>query len=511
MSFARKRLSRLTAFPTAGLLATALVAGCAVGPDYQTPFLDLPARFAHGGRHGAAAPQNLTRWWASLRDRMLSQLIEEAVAGNLDVAAAKARIREARAVRVQAVAGLFPTVDGSGSVTGNKIADTTGATFAAPYTLYKAGFDASFELDLFGANKRTLEAANRGLEATWDDLEATLLTLVGDVASNYVEARGYQARIELARRTAASQKETADLIKSKLDAGSSSAMDYAKASALASATAANIPLLEIQYAQAAHRLGILLGREPGAMLPRLDRPAPIPAPRLPLRPGIPADILLTRPDVRKAERELAQYTAKIGAAEAALYPSVSLTGSVSTAAQKTGDIGKGSTIAWTYGPSLTVPVFNAGRLRAAVDAAEAERDRYHLAFRSAVLTALEDVENGLVSLSKERARAARLAQSARSYREAARLARALYDAGAASFLDVLDAERSLYSAQDTLLQSQVSISVDYVALAKALGGGWSGMIDVSKPEVVDAATAPHPVEWRAVTLVSEGTSARADE
>ncbi|NJL07509.1 MAG: efflux transporter outer membrane subunit, partial [Methylacidiphilales bacterium] len=279
----------------AGSLLLALcLAGCAVGPDYRTPLLDLPQQYANA--KGRPAPKSdLTRWWVGLRDPMLTALIDEAVAGNLDVATAKAKVREARALRRQAIGALFPTVDGSASVTRNKTAtsrgasstDTAGSISSPPYTLYQAGFDASWELDLFGANRRNVEAASDSLDAAWDDLDAALLTLIGDVAATYVEARGYQARIALARRTAASQRETAAITKAKFDAGSASAVDVAKATAQAASTEANIPTLESAYAETVHRLGVLLGREPAALTTQIARPRAIPAPKLPLKPGVP--------------------------------------------------------------------------------------------------------------------------------------------------------------------------------------------------------------------------------
>ncbi|TIM19869.1 MAG: RND transporter, partial [Mesorhizobium sp.] len=215
-----------------------------------------------------------------------------------------------------------------------------------------------------------------------------------------------------------------------------------------------------------------------------------PAPRLLMPTGIPADLLLSRPDLRMAERQYAQYTARIGQAEAARYPSVSLTGDISTAALKLGDLGKNSSIGWSFGPTLSVPVFNAGQLQAAVEVAKAQRDQYFIAYRSSVLTALEDVENALVLLSQERIRIAKLASSAKSYGDAARLEGTLYKAGETSLLDVLDAQRSLYSAEDSLLQSRVLLATNYIALNKALGGGWDGTVDSAKPEIVDVKTAP---------------------
>jgi NodT family efflux transporter outer membrane factor (OMF) lipoprotein len=222
----------------------------------------------------------------------------------------------------------------------------------------------------------------------------------------------------------------------------------------------------------------------------LRRGAPIPRPRLPIPTGVPADILLSRPDVRMAERQYAEYTARIGQAEAARYPVVSLTGSIDTSAFKLGDLGRNSTIGWSFGPTLSVPLFNAGKLQAAVDVARAQRDQYFIAYRASVLTALEDVENATVSLTQERIRSGKLTSSAKSYGDAARLERTLYKSGETSLLDVLDAERSLYSAEDALLQSRVLIATDYIALNKALGGGWDGVIDGTKPEIVDARTGP---------------------
>jgi NodT family efflux transporter outer membrane factor (OMF) lipoprotein len=205
---------------------------------------------------------------------------------------------------------------------------------------------------------------------------------------------------------------------------------------------------------------------------------------------VPADLLSRRPDVRAAERRVAQATAKIGAAEAALYPDVSLTGSLSTAASRPGDLLRASSVSWSWGPSLSAPIFDGGKLAAQRDATQAQRDEYLVAWRSSVLTAMEDVENALVSLAQERLRVKQLAASANGYSKATELSRAQYEAGKSSFLDVLDAERSLYSAEDSLIQSRVALAKDYVALAKALGGGWDAPVDARRPEVADENMGP---------------------
>ncbi|WP_027061997.1 efflux transporter outer membrane subunit [Mesorhizobium loti] len=471
------------------MITAVFLTGCVVGPDYQTPILPMPANWSGQKPTKSAQPAQLSQWWQRLRDPTLNTLVEEAVAGNLDVATAKAKIREARASYRQSAGTLLPSLDGSGSVTRNKSAETTSGANSI-YSEYQSGFDASWELDLFGANRRGVEAARYGVDGSQEELRSTLLSLVGDVASYYTQARGYQARIALARRSAVSQRQTAELTRTMLLAGSATAADVAKAMGQAASTEAAVPTLEASYAEAVHRLSVLTGRPPAALVERLKRGKPIPSPRLPMPTGIPADILLSRPDVRMAERQYAQYTAKVGQAEAARYPSVSLTGNISTAALNLGDLGKNSSIGWSFGPSLSVPLFNAGQLQAAADVARAQRDQYFIAYRASVLTALEDVENALVLMAQERIRIGKLAASAKSYGEAASLEGTLYKAGETSLLDVLDAQRSLYSAEDSLLQSRVLLATNYIALNKALGGGWDGAVDSSKPEIVDVKTGP---------------------
>ncbi len=488
----RAALSRAGSVCVALMLCGSMT-GCAVGPDYAgPPRLDLPSHWsvksASRGETG-----KLDRWWLRLRDPLLNRLIEQAVEANPSVAKAKAVVREARATVQQTTAGLFPSVSGTASVTDNKASAGSASVLvdSAPYALHQASFDSSWELDLFGGTQRSIEAALRGEQSAEEDLRDSLVTLIGDVAAYYVEARGYQARIALAQRTAVSQRDTERLTRSKYDAGSGNAVDLAKATAQAASTEANVPTYQAALAADIHRLGILLGRPPDGVASLLAQSAPVPAPRMPLPAGLPADLLLSRPDVASAERKLAQATAKIGEAEADRYPAVSLTGSVGTSAMRVGDLAKYSSVSWSVGPSVTVPVFDAGKRQATVRIAEAQRDQAFATFHSTLLTALEDVENALVSLSRERVRATKLTEAAKNYREAARLSRSLFETGSASFIDVLDAERSLYSAEDSLIQSKVSAAKDYIALAKSLGGGWVDPVDVSTPIIVDANTGPH--------------------
>lgn len=471
----------------------------------------VPGAWANADKTTATQTPKLADWWTSLNDPTLTSLIEEAVRKNLDVAKAKAKIREARATRQEKFGALAPSLEATASATANRSASGTSVSTqgssgsggtqtvsgsnqsaaASNYSLFQAGFDASWELDIFGANYRSAEAATYSLQAAQEDLNDTLLTLIGDVAKYYVQARGYAARAALARQTAEAYRDTALLARRKFEAGTASAVDVAKAEGQTYSAEADVASLEASHSEAVHRLGVLLGEGPEALISRLSAKAAIPVPPTSPRAGVPADILQSRPDVRKAERQLAEATAKIGKSEAALYPSISLTGNISTTGLQLGDLAKSSSIGFAVGPSLSLPLFNGGQLRAEVEVAQAQRDQYFVALRSTVLTALEDVENALVSLAQDRRRLGKIAASSRSYADAYELSRALYTAGGQSFLDVLDAERSLYTARDSLLQTQVSTAVSYISLCKALGGGWNRPVDSSHPEVVDTQMGPH--------------------
>lgn len=478
------------------MLVPALLGGCAVGPDYQAATPGVPPKWrAATERDAAIDPRPPLRgaWWKRLDDPLLDALIADAATGSLDVATARAKVREARALARQAGAARYPSLAGTasykrgggsgaaagsaGAVGANSVSSTEMQIANGPSSLYQAGFDASWELDIFGANRRAAEAAQYGLDAAEWQLRAAQLTLIGEVATDYVAVRGYQARLALARNTAASQDETARLTRVRYAAGAVSALDVANAEGLARTTHATIPELETAYLQAVAALSVVSGKTPDALVERMASPGPIPQPALPVPAGVPADILLARPDVRAAERQYAQSTARVGQAEAARYPSVTLTGSIVTSGTQFGDLGSRSTIGWSIGPSLSIPIFNAGRLKAAVEVADAQREQYFIAYDASVLSALKDVENASVALSRETARVQILRASAESYEQAATLARALFDAGSTGFLDTLIAERARLSARDALIQSQVLIANDYIALNKALGGGWDGIAD----------------------------------
>jgi outer membrane protein, multidrug efflux system len=430
----------------------------------------------------------LGEWWKNLKDPILDQLIVAGIAGSPDVATAKAKVRQVRANFVSAGGALYPSLDGDGSYmrSGSEAGGTTNK--------FSMGFGTKWELDLFGGNKRSVEAAYYNAESAEEQLRSALVTLIGDIATNYASLRGVQAQIATARRNAASQRQTVALTRSQLQAGQISQVDLLSAETQAASTEAQIPALRISYAQYLNQLSVLTGRSSIALAGILDKPKPIPAVPRAVSAGLPADLLFNRPDVRAAERDYASATASVGQRQALLYPSISLTGNINTGGSHFGDLGRLSTISWSFGPSLSVPIFHGGQLNADVDAARAVRDQSFIAYRKAILTALSDVENASVSLNQNRLRVAQLQKIAANSRKIVALTLEQYRAGSKSFVDVLTAQRDLLSAENNLSQARTDLVLNYVALQKALGGGWDGFIDIETPEVVDGYTGPHLVE-----------------
>ncbi|WP_155269210.1 efflux transporter outer membrane subunit [Brucella anthropi] len=463
-----------------------LLAACVtVGPDYQKPNVLTPAGW--NSKADKRAPQ-LGDWWKNLKDPVLDQLIADGIAGSPDVATAKAKVRQTRANYTSAGGALDPQLDGSGSFTRSD----SGTTLASNQS--SMGFKTQWELDLFGGNRRGVEAAYYNVESANEQLRAALVTLIGDIATNYANLRGAQANIAIAQRNAASQRQTVALTRSQLEAGQISQVDLLSAETQAASTEAQIPGLRISYAQYLNQLSVLTGRSSSALASVLDKSRPIPAIPRKISAGLPADLLLSRPDVRAAERDYASSTASIGQKQALLYPSISLTGNINTGGANFGDLGKLSTISWAFGPSLSVPIFHGGQLSADVDAAKAARDQSFIAYRKSILTALSEVENASVSLNQNRLRTAQLQKIVGNSRKINELTLEQYRAGTKSFVDVLTAQRDLLSAETNLSQARTDLVLNYVALQKALGGGWNGIIDVAKPEVVDGYTGPRIVK-----------------
>ncbi|WP_375681894.1 efflux transporter outer membrane subunit [Bartonella sp. CE47NXGY] len=467
------------------VLLCLLLSGCMVGPNYQKTSFRVPAVWGEKSAQTARQPVALAGWWRHLNDPVLDALMDYAISGNNNVAVAKARVREARAGLGQVVGTLLPNVSNSISGTRSRSGQSD-----ALFNQYSSGFDASWELDFFGGHKRAVEAARYGLDAAVEDMRATMVTLLGDVATNYVQMRGWQQKLFIVRQIAVSQRKTYELMRARLTAGDVSELDVSNAQAQMANTEADISQMEANLAMSVHRLSVLTGRVPTALkdlLQKNAKHAKIPQPRWPIPAGIPADILLTRPDLRRAERQYAQATARIGQREADRYPSLTLTGNISTAATAIDQLWKNSTIGWSFGSGLRFPLFNGGQVEASIAVARAQRDQAFITYRAAVLEALEDVENALVRLTKEHQRLEKLIVANKASLHSLKLSRNLFENGNTSFLELLNADRSYYSAQMALKDSRVSLVTQYITLMKALGGGWDGVVDVSRPEVVDNA------------------------
>ncbi|MCZ2203616.1 efflux transporter outer membrane subunit [Bartonella sp. A05] len=462
-----------------------VLSGCLVGPDYHKTSFVVPTDWGQHSEQVSKEPVALPGWWRRLNDPVLNELVNYAISGNNSVAVAKARVREARAGVGQVTGSLAPSL--SGSIAGSRSSEMF-------VNQYRGGFDAVWEIDLFGGRQRAIEAAGYGYDGTVEDLRATMVILLGEVAKNYVEVRGWQQKLFIVRKISSSHYKTFALIRKKLAAGEVSELDVSNAQAQMVNTDADILQMEAALSMSIHRLSVLTGRVPTALenlLQQSAKEAKIPQPEWPIPAGIPADILLTRPDLRRAERQYAQATARIGQREADHYPSFSLSGNISTAATEIGQLGKNSTIGWSFGPSLRLPLFNGGQVMASVEVARAQRDQAFITYRAAVLQALEEVENALVGLAKEHERLKKITAANAAYLRSWKLSQSLFESGNTSFLELLNANRSYYSSQMALADSHVALVAQYIALMKALGGGWDGMVDVSRPEVVDGVTHSH--------------------
>lgn len=473
MSHAVHAMATSVVLPLLALLMSATLAGCAaVGPDYAAPDPAAPAGWRSwlddGLTPDAVNAGAIAQWWDQLGDIALTQLIRQVIAANPDVRSARAALREARARRAIAGADFFPTISASVSRTHRNRA-TVGT---AGNDLYEAGFDASWEPDVFGGTRRGAEAAQADLEASAASLDATQVSLVAEAALNYVEARALQIRLRIARNNLASQQETWQLADWRVQAGLANSVEVEQARANLEQTRASIPALERSLAEAQNRLAVLAGVAPGTLNERLSQPGAIPAVPQQLAVGIPADALRRRPDVRVAERRVAAETARIGQAQAARYPGVSLSGSIGVESLAFDTLTNGS-VARTFVASVAAALFDGGKRRQQVAAQEAVREQALIAYEKTVLAALEDVENGLTAFARSKERQAALRAAAEAARNAALLARQRYTSGLIDFQTVLDTERSVLTIEDTLAAAEAEGASSVITLYKALGGGWT--------------------------------------
>ncbi len=463
--------------PIAQVLFSVLVfSACApVGPDFVPPPSDSPARWHAAMPNGVTAEpadsRLLAEWWRVLGDAQLSDLMARAVAGNSDLKEARARLREARARRGGAQADRFPTVDATGSASKSRSSENNGSGRVSE--IFAAGFDAAWELDVFGGTRRAVEAADAELAASRQDLRDVLVSLTAELALNYVEMRTYQRRLQVAESNLKSREETFQLARTRFASGLSDELAVQQAQYNLASIRSQIPDLETGLAEAANRLAVLVGEAPGALHLQLSGPRPIPRTPLTVAVGVPADALRQRPDVRAAEYRLAAQTARIGVATAELYPKFRLSGSIGLEASKAGELFESASRTWRIGPGVSWNLFDAGAIRRNIDVQTALQEQMLAQYEAAVLSALEEVENALVAYAGEQVRRRALQIGMDAADRAALLAQDQFKAGLVSFDNVLEAQRSLLSFQDQVAQSEGTVTTNLVRLYKALGGGWA--------------------------------------
>ncbi|MBU4117517.1 MAG: efflux transporter outer membrane subunit [Proteobacteria bacterium] len=470
-----KRITYRT--PMALCLCLPLLTSCMMGPDFFRPESKVSSQWLGQSptapAEAAVTPeQNLAQWWTVFNDPQLTSLIERSMQANLDLRLAESRIRQARASLGIAGADLGPTVNTAASLTRSRTPASSTRSEVTTGNLYQMGFDAGWEVDLFGGLRRGVEAAGADYEAALENRTDVLVSLSAEVASNYLNLRSLQQRLTIARENLTAQKHTTDLTRQRFDVGFSSKLDLVRAEALAATTAGQIPLLEAQVRQTIYSLSLLLGGEPSALLEELSPEGALPTAQATVPVGLPSDLLLRRPDIRRALAKMHAATARIGVAKSDLFPKFTISGGLGYQSTNSNSLFNPASSFWSLGPALNWPLFDMGRTRANLELKKAVQEEELLAYEQTVLNALREVENALIASTKEEEHRQATAKAVEANRTAVELATALYTAGQNDFLAVLDAQRSLYVAEDALAQSSRTVSTNLVALFKALGGGW---------------------------------------
>ena len=454
----------------APLLLLALT-GCVSGPDYKPPVTPVPAKFAEGASksNGDVADR---RWWTAFRDRKLEAFVGTGLAQNVSILSAIEATYAAQADVTVAGAGGLPslTADASQTVSGEK---GKLRTQLSTTNTSSGNLTASWLLDLFGQYRRAREGALATLDADYATVDVTRLTYLQDLVTSYINARYYQEMSSIADKNLASRRETLALTQSQMQAGAASRLDVVQAEGLVNSSLSEKPPYEVNFRKQVHHMATLLNVPPATVIAQMQSGLGQPIFHGSVASGVPADLIRNRPDIRVAERNLASATAQIGVSEAKLYPSISLSGSISPSAVHSSGSNGGLTT-WSFGPTLNLPILDGGTLRANVKIAESNARASYLTWKSTVLSAIEDVENALSAVSRDAQTIAALRAQVRSYEEALRLSTDNYRNGASSLLDVLDAQRSVTTAQESLAGAVQQSATDYVSLNVAIGAGYMG-------------------------------------
>ncbi|HET9389338.1 MAG TPA: efflux transporter outer membrane subunit [Steroidobacteraceae bacterium] len=473
--------------------------GCAVGPDYRTPQIAVPDRYeaVPAARNEAplsppqAAQADLSHWWRQFHDRQLDDLVQRALKSNLDLQVAASRIRQAREQEIVAGAARLPSVSATGLAArlhsntnplaglggqpgGSQSNGSSSASAGGPVTfdLYSIGFDATWEVDIFGGVRRGVEAARANTEAAAWQMRDAQVSLSAEVANTYLGLRTTQARLAIRQQSTRHQEELLQLTDARARNGFVTELDVNQQRTQLEATRAEIPELQAQERAAVHALGVLLGQEPDSLAGELAQETAVPAVPSDLPVGLPSELLRRRPDVRRAERQLAAATAGVGVAVADLYPKFNLLGALSLSASSPGQLLDGSSFKELGAGLVSWPLFAAGKLRANVHATEEQQTQAYLAYRKSVLVALQDAEDSLVRYTAEQRRLVSLRDSLTAAASSRHIAEEQYRAGMVTFIDVLTATNSELTAQDQVAQSTQALAQDLVSVYKALGGGW---------------------------------------
>ena len=460
---------KLLPIAAAGLM----LSGCAVRTTARIPQVSAPDAYSAakedpGIRTEAA---DLKEWWTRFHDSTLDSLVERAIRGNLDLRIAQERVREARATcGYTAATRRLPNTGIDG---GYSDRNSAGQNFASGGTgVFQTGFDASYELDFFGGARASVGAAEADALAAEEGARASQVSVVAEVARTYMELRQLQERLDLSRKSLESQKEILRLTELRNQAGLTDALDVTRARAQVETTTAAIPSLEAQAARAMTAIAVLLGEQPGALEAELSKPGEIPGSPPEVPAGLPSDLLRRRPDIRQAERQIEGAAARVGVAASNFYPKFSLTTGTGTQSNSLLNLLSGATRLWNFGTSFQWGLLNYSATKSNLTAADSREQQQMTTYEKTVLTAFKDVEDALTSYTNDKQRQTSLREAAAQNRKALELAKQRYTSGLTNFLDVLDAQRSLYSSEDALTQSRGAIATDLIAVYKALGGGW---------------------------------------
>jgi NodT family efflux transporter outer membrane factor (OMF) lipoprotein len=475
-------------------LLAVLLAGCTVGPNYSRPAMSVPPAFAEPHSGTAVTDTDLASWWTGFGDPKLDELVNRAIAQNLDIESAAARIREARAQERVAGAAASPTIDAQGSVTRQRISEHAipappgsggGGSFGLPgseFTTWRVGFDASWEIDLFGKTRRSVEAAQARTGAAIWNLRDVQVSIAAEVASAYLRLRTLQQQIAIAEAEVERQQRAAQIVRARVRGGLVTGQDLEQQSSSVNAAIAAIPPLKAEANAQIHKIGVLTGNSPEALIADLSpggtsSPAP---PQVPA--GLPSDLLRRRPDVRAAERNLAAATADIGVATADLYPRFSLSAAPALVSTALATLLQWGSRSFTAGASVDWPIFNGGRTRANIHVTNAREEQALVAYRKTILTALQDVEDALTAVDNERRQQASLEQALGNASRAEEIVRSRYRGGLVTYSDVLQAQANRISLENQVAETKGALARHTVALYKALGGGW--------PELAPGAAQP---------------------